>query len=63
MTELSRLSEWLRALLPALPGAARSDSAAETANDDAPLSETRDGAKPAPVYIAPKRRDGRSDGR
>ncbi|MBX9399952.1 hypothetical protein K4L06_01410 [Lysobacter sp. BMK333-48F3] len=59
MTEPSRLSEWLRALLPALPGAARDDAAA----DPAAAERDRDGAKPAPVYIAPKRRDGRSDGR
>jgi len=60
MTEPSRLSEWLRALLPALAGAARRDDAAAEAGADEP---GRDGAKPAPVYIAPKRRDGRSDGR
>lgn len=60
MTEPSRLSEWLRALLPALPGASRPDDAAA---EPAAGERNRDGAKPAPVYIAPKRRDGRSDGR
>lgn len=60
MTEPSRLSEWLRALLPILAGASRPDDAAA---DPAAAEQGRDGAKPAPVYIAPKRRDGRSDGR
>ncbi len=56
MAESLRMLKWLRALVPVRPRPA----AAPARGDDAGAAD-----KPAsaPVYIAPKRRDGRSERR